>query len=117
MAKSEVITSIGTREWARSKLRAIGIRCHDHCVSGKDSLSTKKIFEKSAAFHLKVMGLKQAKKTAPRGGKKPSNKTDRAIRVQYGALPYRFTETNSLEVLLVTTRQTRHQDSSYVHEK
>jgi 8-oxo-dGTP pyrophosphatase MutT (NUDIX family) len=55
-------------------------------VSGKDSLSTKKIFEKPAAFHLKVMGLKQAKKTA---------------------LPYRFTETNSLEVLLVTTRQTR----------
>lgn len=76
-------------------------------MSGKDSLSTKKIFEKPAAFHLKVMGLKQAKKTAPRGGKKPSNKTDRAIRVQYGALPYRFTETNSLEVLLVTTRQTR----------
>ncbi len=32
---------------------------------------------------------------------------DRAIRVQYGALPYRFTETNSMEVLLVTTRQTR----------
>jgi hypothetical protein len=32
---------------------------------------------------------------------------DRAIRVQYGVLPYRFTETNSLEVLLVTTRQTR----------
>jgi len=39
-----------------SKLRAIGIRCHDHCVSGKDSFSTKKIFEKPAAFHLKVMG-------------------------------------------------------------
>jgi hypothetical protein len=37
-------------------------------VSGKDSFSTKKIFEKPAAFHLKVMGLKQAKKTAPRGG-------------------------------------------------
>jgi 8-oxo-dGTP pyrophosphatase MutT (NUDIX family) len=54
------------------------------------------------------MGLKAAKKKAPqRGGKKSSNKTDRAIRVQYGVLPYRFTETNSLEVLLVTTRQTR----------
>lgn len=51
--------------------------------------------------------LKAKKKAAPRGGKKPSNKTDRAIRVQYGVLPYRFTETNSLEVLLVTTRQTR----------
>ena len=34
----------------RSKLRAIGIRCHDHCVSGKDSLSTKKIFEKPERF-------------------------------------------------------------------
>ena len=33
--------------------------------------------------------------------------TDRAIRVQYGALPYRFTDTDSLEVLLVTTRQIR----------
>ena len=27
--------------------------------------------------------------------------------MQYGVLPYRFTDTNSLEVLLVTTRQTR----------
>jgi len=49
--------------------------------------------------------LKAEKKAAPRGSKKPSNKTDRAIRVQYGVLPYRFT--NLLEVLLVTTRQTR----------
>jgi len=31
----------------------------------------------------------------------------RAVRVQYGALPYRLAETNSLEILLVTTRQTR----------
>jgi 8-oxo-dGTP pyrophosphatase MutT (NUDIX family) len=53
------------------------------------------------------MGSKAEKRTAPRGGKKSSNKKDRAIRVQYGVLPYRFTETNSLEVLLVTTRQTR----------
>ena len=30
--------------------------------------------------------------------------SSRAIRLQYGVLPYRFTETNSLEVLLVTTR-------------
>jgi 8-oxo-dGTP pyrophosphatase MutT (NUDIX family) len=54
------------------------------------------------------MRSKAAKEaTKPRGTKKPVNKTDRAIRVQYGVLPYRFTETNSLEVLLVTTRQTR----------
>lgn len=54
------------------------------------------------------MGLKPKKRTAPpRGGKKSSNKIDRAIRVQYGTLPYRFTETNSLGVLLVTTRRTR----------
>ena len=32
---------------------------------------------------------------------------DRAFRVQYGVLPYRLTDTNSLDVLLVTTRQTR----------
>jgi 8-oxo-dGTP pyrophosphatase MutT (NUDIX family) len=43
----------------------------------------------------------------PRGSKKSANKTDRAIRLQYGVLPYRFTGINSLEVLLVTTRQTR----------
>ena len=51
----------------------------------------------------------KAKKTtaAPLRGKKPSNKGDRAIRVQYGALPYRYAATNSLEVLLITTRQTR----------
>src|SRR5208282_1894868 len=51
--------------------------------------------------------LKAKKKTAPRGGEKSSNIIDRAIRLQYGVLPYRFTETNSLEVLLVRTRQTR----------
>ena len=31
----------------------------------------------------------------------------RAIRVQYGVLPYTLTEAGSLEILLVTTRQTR----------
>ena len=51
--------------------------------------------------------LKTKKKADPRRVKKSSNKTDLAIRVQYGVLPYQFTETNSLEVLLVTTRQTR----------
>ena len=56
--------------------------------------------------HYEIL-LKAKKKTAPRGGEKSSNKTNRAIRLQYGVLPYRFTETNSLEVLLVTTRQTR----------
>ena len=43
----------------------------------------------------------------PQGRKKLASQMDRAIRVQYGVLPYRFTDTNSLEVLLVTTRQTR----------
>ena len=38
---------------------------------------------------------------------KVSNKINRAIRLQYGVLPYDSPETNSLEVLLVTTRQTR----------
>lgn len=54
------------------------------------------------------IGLKAKKGTAPpRVSKKPAPKQERAIRIQYGVLPYRFTETNSLEVLLVTTRQTR----------
>jgi 8-oxo-dGTP pyrophosphatase MutT (NUDIX family) len=53
------------------------------------------------------MGSKE-KRAASRGsGKRSANKINRAIRLQYGVLPYRFTETNSLEVLLVTTRQTR----------
>ena len=39
--------------------------------------------------------------------KKSSRKMDRAVRVQYGMLPYQFTDANSLEVLLVTSRQTR----------
>lgn len=51
--------------------------------------------------------MKAKKKAAPKGGEKSSNQANRAIRLQYGVLPYRFTETNSLEVLLVTTRQTR----------
>lgn len=34
------------------------------------------------------------------------SKTDRAIRVQYGALPYRVTQAGWLELLLVTTRET-----------
>jgi hypothetical protein len=51
------------------------------------------------------MGSKAEKRTVPRGGKKSSNKMDRAIRVQYGVLPYRFTETNSLEVLTLDHSQ------------
>jgi hypothetical protein len=34
-------------------------------------------------------------------------RSNRAIRVQYGILPYRLTEGDGVEVLLVTTRQTR----------
>jgi 8-oxo-dGTP pyrophosphatase MutT (NUDIX family) len=30
----------------------------------------------------------------------------RAVRLQYGALPYRFTKSGAREILLVTTRQT-----------
>ena len=51
--------------------------------------------------------MKAQKKAVSRGSKKSVNKADRAIRVQYGVLPYQFTETDLLEVLLVTTRRTR----------
>jgi 8-oxo-dGTP pyrophosphatase MutT (NUDIX family) len=34
-------------------------------------------------------------------------KVKRAVRVQYGALPYRFTHDAALEILLVTTRQSK----------
>ncbi|WP_162009746.1 NUDIX hydrolase [Methylocystis heyeri] len=43
----------------------------------------------------------------PRSAKKPAARTDRAIRVQYGVLPYRLTEAGEVEILLVTTRQSR----------
>jgi 8-oxo-dGTP pyrophosphatase MutT (NUDIX family) len=64
---------------------------------------------KGAMRKLAIGKRSKAKKgtALPRSSKKSPNKTDRAIRVQYGILPYRFTETGSLEVLLVTTRQTR----------
>jgi hypothetical protein len=39
--------------------------------------------------------------------RRPKRKTKPAVRVQYGALPYRFTKDAALEILLVTTRQTR----------
>jgi hypothetical protein len=32
---------------------------------------------------------------------------ERLVRVQYGALPYRFTPDTALEILLVTTRQSK----------
>lgn len=38
---------------------------------------------------------------------KPKRKVKAAVRLQYGALPYRFTPDAALEILLVTTRQTR----------
>jgi 8-oxo-dGTP pyrophosphatase MutT (NUDIX family) len=53
------------------------------------------------------MGSKEKRAATQGSGKRSSNKINRAIRLQYGVLPYRFTETNSLEVLLVRTRQTR----------
>jgi len=43
------------------------------------------------------------KNTKPRNSKGTSPK--RAVRLQYGALPYRFDENGELEILLVTTRQ------------
>lgn len=40
-------------------------------------------------------------------GKIRKRKVKRAVRLQYGALPYRFTADAALEFLLVTTRQSR----------
>jgi 8-oxo-dGTP pyrophosphatase MutT (NUDIX family) len=36
-----------------------------------------------------------------------SLKNEHAVRLQYGALPYRFTDTDGLEILLVTTRRNK----------
>jgi 8-oxo-dGTP pyrophosphatase MutT (NUDIX family) len=49
----------------------------------------------------------KAKKASDQSSKAATNKSERAIRIQHGVLPYRFTPTNALEVLLVTTRRTR----------
>ncbi len=43
--------------------------------------------------------------TIPRKPKR--RRTKPAVRVQYGALPYRFTSMAALEILIVTTRQSR----------
>ena len=40
-------------------------------------------------------------------GKPRKHKVKRAVRVQYGALPYRFTHDAVLEILLLTTRRTK----------
>ena len=40
-------------------------------------------------------------------GRPRKRKVKQAIRVQYGALPYRFNHDAALEILLVTTRQSR----------
>ena len=37
----------------------------------------------------------------------PKRKVERAVRVQYGALPHRFTHHVGLEILLITTRQSK----------
>ena len=37
----------------------------------------------------------------------PNPAVKRAVRVQYGALPYRFTHDAELEILLLTTRQSK----------
>lgn len=50
---------------------------------------------------------KRAKVKPSTGPGKPKRKARQAVRVQYGALPYRFTQDAALEVLLVTTRQTK----------
>jgi len=51
------------------------------------------------------MGLKAKKAPVAKSRKAP--KLKRAFRVQYGALPYRFSETGTLEFLLVTTRESK----------
>src|SRR5271166_3095523 len=44
----------------------------------------------------------------PKIPRKPSKRRAKpAVRIQYGALPYRLTEAAALEVLLVTTRQSK----------
>jgi 8-oxo-dGTP pyrophosphatase MutT (NUDIX family) len=40
-------------------------------------------------------------------GKPRKGKVKRAVHVQYGALPYRFTRDAALEILLLTTRRTK----------
>jgi hypothetical protein len=40
-------------------------------------------------------------------GEPRKRKAKLALRVQYGALPYRFTPEAALEILLVTTRQSK----------
>jgi ADP-ribose pyrophosphatase YjhB (NUDIX family) len=52
------------------------------------------------------MMQKRRKRGIPRKTAR-KQKAKRATRIQYAALPYRFTQTAALEILLVTTRQSR----------
>jgi len=55
----------------------------------------------------RLITLYKAKGDRPIPAKTTSPGKGRAVRIQYGALPYRFTETGDLQVLVVTTRTTR----------
>jgi 8-oxo-dGTP pyrophosphatase MutT (NUDIX family) len=49
----------------------------------------------------------EVKHAASRRGSKSASNLGRAVRLQYGALPYRLAKAGTLEVLMVTTRETR----------
>jgi len=57
----------------------------------------------SAENHLRIKRIRSAE--IPRGPKR--RKIIPALRIQYAALPYRFTPAAALEILLVTTRTTQ----------
>ena len=62
-------------------------------------------FRAGELFHLDARcPYLEGTKVIPR--KMTSTKTTRAVRIQFGALPYRLTKTGALEILLVTSRQT-----------
>ncbi len=53
------------------------------------------------------MPRKPSQRKAKAKTKGPKRQARPAVRIQYGALPYRFTSFAALEILIVTTRQTR----------
>lgn len=53
------------------------------------------------------MALKAQKSGEQVRAKVARDKIGRPIRIQYGALPYRITPDDTVEVLLVTTRETK----------
>ena len=82
--------------------RAQGYRCRQK----PPAFSVQRLFATNGRAAMRNHGTPRWKsQQVARGPRNPAVK--RAVRIQYGALPYRFTRGAELEILLLTTRQSK----------